>query len=262
MVQAQSDFVGFVHQPFNYEITTEYAMAKTKTLKRFMEEVSGRPFDVISLYAPGTQYMRFRCKVDGTEWNSTAGNILRGQGCPECGRISRNNKNRKPNLIIEDHGTWVLIDTSTTKFKNATSKIDRIDFNKLNSIGRIHSTGSYPVYSDNCEQKLVHRFVMNNCTEIDHINRDKTDNRRSNLRKCTSSQNSMNSSFSSANKSGTTGVIKIKTNGLWRAFIGLNRKQKFLGEYINKQDAINARLRAEIKYFGEFSANYKLGAII
>ena len=100
----------------------------------------------------------------------------------------------------------------------------------------------------------LHRFIMN-CPEelvVDHINHNPLDNRKENLRICTSQQNNMNRSIQSNNTSDTVGVSWRKDRNKWRAYITLNGKQKTLGLFVLKEDAIKARKEAEEKYFGEF----------
>ena len=87
---------------------------------------------------------------------------------------------------------------------------------------------------------------------IDHINGDSSDDRILNLRNCTQSQNSRNLKLSSLNSSGVTGVVK-RPNGKWRARITLNRSRIELGTFTNLEDAKQARIEAEKKYFGEFA---------
>jgi len=83
--------------------------------------------------------------------------------------------------------------------------------------------------------------------EIDHINHNTLDNRKQNLRFATRSQNGMN------NKS--KGYSWHKSNNKWRVRITTNHKSIFLGYFINEQDAINARKKAEQTYFGEYTNN-------
>lgn len=83
---------------------------------------------------------------------------------------------------------------------------------------------------------------------IDHINRNKIDNRISNLRLCNDAENGQNARLSSANKSGVRGVHLTK-RGLWQAQIMVNRKNIYLGRYENLEDASRARKTAEEKYF-------------
>lgn len=101
---------------------------------------------------------------------------------------------------------------------------------------------------------LFHRLVMGISDEniaVDHINHNKSDNRKNNLRFVTDSQNSMNRGISSHNTSGITGVNKC--NGKWTARIGVNTKRIFLGNYDNFFEAVKARKEAEEKYYKEYS---------
>ena len=54
------------------------------------------------------------------------------------------------------------------------------------------------------------------------------------------------------NTSGVTGVTWVKQAQKWRARIMIDYKSIVLGSYINKEDAIQTRIEAEKKYFGEF----------
>ena len=84
---------------------------------------------------------------------------------------------------------------------------------------------------------------------IDHINRDKSDNRKSNLRFSNDLLNSHNRSTPSNNKSGCMGVSFHTKSNKWRATITVNHKHIELGEFKNIEDAIEARNVAELKYF-------------
>jgi hypothetical protein len=87
---------------------------------------------------------------------------------------------------------------------------------------------------------------------IDHINRDPSDNRISNLREATSAQNQANQKIKS--RTGFSGVFehKGKTSITWQARIGTGNRRVYLGSYKSKYDAIIARKQAERRYFGEF----------
>lgn len=88
---------------------------------------------------------------------------------------------------------------------------------------------------------------------VDHIQHNLLDNRKSQLRIVTYSQNGQNQTLNSKNTSGYTGVSWSKKYNKWRVYIKLNGKQIFLGYYNNIDDAVNARHSAEDKYFGEYS---------
>lgn len=84
---------------------------------------------------------------------------------------------------------------------------------------------------------------------IDHVNRNRLDNRISNLRVCNDLENGPNANLSRANKSGVTGVWFNSKVGKWYAQIMVNRRNLYLGRYQEKEDAIRARKTAEEKYF-------------
>ena len=88
---------------------------------------------------------------------------------------------------------------------------------------------------------------------VDHINSDSLDNRRSNLRVCTVSQNNMNSAIGRNNKSGYKGVSWDKTNKKWRAGIKAKGKSVSLGSFNSKKDAARAYNEAAKKAYGEFA---------
>ncbi|AUR92754.1 HNH nuclease [Vibrio phage 1.176.O._10N.261.55.F5] len=86
------------------------------------------------------------------------------------------------------------------------------------------------------------------CWEIDHINGDSMDNRISNLRAVTSGENSKNMKRPVTNTSGFSGVSFDSKNKKWRAKIKVSGKTICLGRYKDKEDAIRARKKANIKY--------------
>ena len=88
--------------------------------------------------------------------------------------------------------------------------------------------------------------------QIDHINSITNDNRWCNLREATPSQNKQNEGIRKDNISGYRGVSYYKRIKKWRARITANGKERWLGYYDNIEDAIKARKKAELKYFGEF----------
>lgn len=140
--------------------------------------------------------------------------------------------------------------------KNEEFYFDLEDYDKIKG---------YTWYIDNdgyvkaCELKqhkniLLHRVILSypNCL-IDHINHKKFDNRKFNLREVTNSQNAMNHTINSNNTSGVSGVNWDKSLQKWRARITVNYNRIDLGTYVNFEDAKIARLKAEEKYFGEYS---------
>lgn len=88
--------------------------------------------------------------------------------------------------------------------------------------------------------------------DLDHINGIKSDNRISNLREATRSQNMANTGTPKHNSSGTKGVCFDKANKKWMAYLQINKQFKNLGRFDSKEAAIDARKKAEAEAFGEF----------
>ena len=106
---------------------------------------------------------------------------------------------------------------------------------------------------------LLHRQVMDDPKgkEIDHVNGDKMDNRRVNLRPCTRAQNSGNHHILPRNN--TSGIVGVnmanrKLKKPWRAFISHKNRQVFLGWFATKEEAKEAYTSAAKKLFGEFAS--------
>ena len=102
---------------------------------------------------------------------------------------------------------------------------------------------------------LLHRLVIDapEGMFVDHINCDKLDNRKSNLRLCTSSQNKMNVGLKSNNTTGYKGVSFRKDRNKYRASIELNGKTFRLGTYTDPVEAAKAYDEAAKRLFGEFA---------
>ena len=107
---------------------------------------------------------------------------------------------------------------------------------------------------------LLHRLIMDakKGQQVDHINRNSLDNRKENLRFCTSSQNLQNSRLSKKNTSGYKGVYFFKNQKKWKAKIYFNKKSLFLGHFNNKEDAARAYDKAAKEHFKSFAnLNFK-----
>lgn len=92
---------------------------------------------------------------------------------------------------------------------------------------------------------------------IDHIDGDKLNNRVSNLRLCTQSQNTLNRRMHSNNASGLKGVYfndSSRNKKKWIAQISIDKKKIRLGRFCTKEEAHEAYVVASKKYHGEFSS--------
>ena len=87
---------------------------------------------------------------------------------------------------------------------------------------------------------------------VDHRNGDGLDNRRSNLRPCSHSQNMCSQKKNITNKSGFKGVNFCKQQKRWRADITSQGKRYNLGRYDTKEEAKKAYDKKAKKLFGSF----------
>lgn len=88
--------------------------------------------------------------------------------------------------------------------------------------------------------------------DIDHKDRDRSNNRWSNLRQATRPQNIANAGLRSDNKSGVPGVSMRKDTGKWHARITVDKKIILLGDFATLEQAIEARQAANELYHGKF----------
>lgn len=113
---------------------------------------------------------------------------------------------------------------------------------------------SYAITHVKGKTVYMHRLIMAapQGLEVDHINNDGLDNRRANLRLCTSAENKANMRIRVDNKSGYKGINFDKQTGKWRARIRFNNKEYSLGRHITKDAAVKAREEAQTLH-GEFA---------
>ena len=131
---------------------------------------------------------------------------------------------------------------------------------KCSFISSSLGSAGYLRVSVNRKSYLVHRLVFLYMTgqfptdNVDHVNGVRTDNRWSNLRTVDQRNNSMNTTLSVRNMTGTTGVFWDSVRERYMANIMVNGKTIFLGRFTDKCDAVTARLSANTEY--KFHANH------
>lgn len=144
--------------------------------------------------------------------------------------------------------------------------IDEIDLDLLSSYHWFtfcpRKGYTYYVRSDTkCNVLLLHRLILERMLgrtlsrneRVDHINRNGLDNRRSNLRLATHSQNMINRKLQANNSSGYRGVYWHTRDKKWISQIRVNNKSVYLGCFLEIQDAVSAYQDAAKKYFGDFA---------
>lgn len=93
---------------------------------------------------------------------------------------------------------------------------------------------------------------------VDHADRNTLNNRRSNLRVATTSQNQFNSKVRSTNKCGIKGIYFITKEKRWCAEIKVNGKTRRLGRYRTSDEAAASYRTAILAVAGEFANGYVL----
>lgn len=101
----------------------------------------------------------------------------------------------------------------------------------------------------------MHRFLLQPKPSewCDHINGNRLDNRRANLRICSPAQNSWNRGISKKNTTGAKGIDFLKNRNAWRARIYVEGKCIYLGYTHDKEEAINLYKQAIKKYYKEYA---------
>lgn len=154
---------------------------------------------------------------------------------------------------------------------NVSVLVDSDDYERLSKMRwRLEQNGRYASVRSKINQVgfvlLMHRFIMNapEGVKIDHINGNGLDNRKSNLRFASNSQNGQNQIKRKLQRSGYKGVSLHK--GKWRARIvkttdNGKKEEHHIGYFPSALAAAHAYDRAAVQMFGQFAnLNFKCTA--
>lgn len=139
--------------------------------------------------------------------------------------------------------------------------IDRADAERVLAYKWRYLAGGYAIRSGRKAEGLtkrdtvyMHRWLLNVPAgfEPDHINRNKLDNRRCNLRGVTRTQNSVNSEKRTTNTSGFKGVCLDKGK-YWFAHIRVSGRKMRIGTFATAEEAARAYDKAAREHFGEYA---------
>jgi hypothetical protein len=157
---------------------------------------------------------------------------------PETGEFFWNKRDREHFKSDRSMMSW------NTKYAGTTA-------GTIDGKGYIHISIFKKLYR---AHRLAWLYVHNEFPEnIDHMNRDKIDNRILNLRPATFKQNAGNSGIHAHNTSGYRGVSLNNKTGKYHAQIKINGKQTYLGRFDNPKEAHAMYVKAAKRHFGEFA---------
>jgi hypothetical protein len=151
------------------------------------------------------------------------------------------------------------IATKAVVVGDVTVLLDQEDFDQLAGRSIYLGSNGYAYFSTHATgPRTLHSFVMEGRSSreehVDHINGNKLDNRKANLRSVSPQVNQVNRKrLSAANTSGHRGVARTNASQSkpWRAQITARRKNIHLGLFATLEEAIEARRMAELSLFGE-----------
>lgn len=139
--------------------------------------------------------------------------------------------------------------------------VDDDDFLQLSNLSWFFQSKGYAANKNG----LMHRIILNanKLEQVDHINGDKLDNRKVNLRICTNSQNHMNKAKTSIKKSSKyKGVYWSCERERWRSDIKINKKKIHVGSFLDEDIAAKAYNEAALKYHGKFACLNIVGSFV
>lgn len=140
--------------------------------------------------------------------------------------------------------TWKVRTSNRVKVGDVAGDIESNGYLRISIDGnrfRAHRLAIIYVYGDNYYE------------QVDHINHVRTDNRISNLRVATHSQNNWNQQLQIKNTSGIKGVYWDKSRKKWSAYCCVMGKRHMLGRFSDIKLAENAVKNFRAKMHGEFS---------
>jgi hypothetical protein len=127
------------------------------------------------------------------------------------------------------------------------------NINIINKHSWYFANTGYPTARINKKLVSLHKILLFENKIVDHINKNKLDNRLCNLRYVTKSQNMMNCYRRLTNTTGYKGVHYHKRTNSYYVHLTLNYKHINIGYFKNLKDAACAYDKAAIKYFGEYA---------
>ena len=192
------------------------------------------------------------CSCDNHTQTICTASSLRRKRTKSCGCIKReaiieyNKKHKRKYNIYNLTGEFGIGYSSNN---NDEFYFDLEDYEKIKDYCWHKTHKGYIETIRNKKCISLHKFILNNnIGVIDHLNRNKTDNRKENLAIKSHQENMKNQNVRKNNNSGVAGVTWDIKKNKWHSYIMNNGKLQHLGYYTDKDEAILNRLKKEKEY--------------
>ena len=232
-------------------------------MARKSQDIIGREFGILTVKQRAVKdnkgNSQWLCKCKCGEYVIVKGYNLKNGNTSSCGCLRRINMS-KIGIENKKYNTYDLSGEYGIGYttKGEPFYFDLEDYDKIKDYCWYINKDGYVI----CPQGiLLHSLIMNtsNNNWVDHIKHKKYDNRKSELRLVSYSQNAMNRSIQSNNTSGITGVYYDTGMKKWVSTIEVDKKKIHLGVFTKIEDAIKKRKMAEERYFGNYSYCNSMG---
>ena len=147
------------------------------------------------------------------------------------------------NWKIQGDIVWGKFDNSDEWFCFSLNKLPQLQYLYFTK-----DKHGYAITYINGKKHYLHKLICEG-NMVDHKDRNKLNNTDDNLSPCTPQENNQNSSLYKNHKSGFKGVFWNQLRQHWIAYITYDHRRIYLGSFIDKEDAIIARLKAEQQLF-------------
>lgn len=197
------------------------------------------------------------CPMCGAAFGVKASTVTRRRYCSRiCWSAGVEASNRTPLVITGGVAKVPLY--ARDKSVRAYALIDAADAERVSQYRWYVGSGGYATHSlsrrreeKNPVEIKLHRFLMGlrpgDLMQVDHINRDRLDNRRSNLRLVTAAEQAQNQGSSRGSSSKYRGVVWHRRIGKWQASIRIDNRLTHLGYFTDEDEAGRVAQEARLR---------------
>jgi hypothetical protein len=188
----------------------------------------------------------YRCVCDCGKESVVRGSALTSGNSKSCGCYAKEVHKQRGLLARKQNKYIINKDIAYIQLDNSekVAIIDSEDVDKVKKFKWFLTGDGYVQANDLDNKKTIklHRLIANNYTSrpTDHINRNKLDNRKANLRICDAIDNANNLKISPLNTTGHKNIVRAANNKYAATFIHYGKTYR-CGTYNSIEEALTAR---------------------